>query len=106
MAACLLEPYAPGRYRFLDLLRAFALRTLEATERPQARALALRRLPAYYLASAAPAHRLAYEGSMISAVGLLATGEGRAGTGHLHRARLPGGRDLAELFEQEGDGDE
>ncbi|MER6944550.1 BTAD domain-containing putative transcriptional regulator [Nonomuraea sp. NPDC000554] len=64
--ASLLEAPAPGRYRFHDLLRLFARRELEKSERPQARAMALRRLLGFYLASAQSAHRLAYEGSMIS----------------------------------------
>ncbi|MEU7895474.1 BTAD domain-containing putative transcriptional regulator [Nonomuraea sp. NPDC049152] len=63
--ASLLEAPAPGRYRFHDLLKLFARRILERTERPQARTLALRRLLGFYLASAQSAHRLAYEGSMI-----------------------------------------
>jgi DNA-binding SARP family transcriptional activator len=64
--ASLLEAPAPGRYRFHDLLKLFARRTLEKTERPQARTMALRRLLGFYLASAQSAHRLAYEGSMIA----------------------------------------
>ncbi|MFI7707266.1 BTAD domain-containing putative transcriptional regulator [Nonomuraea sp. NPDC049480] len=63
--ASLLEAPAPGRYRFHDLLKLFARRELEKTERPEARAEALRRLLGFYLASAQSAHRLAYEGSMI-----------------------------------------
>ena len=62
----LLEAPAPGRYRFHDLLRLFARRQAEATEDPSAGALALRRLLGFYLASAQAAHRLAYEGSVIS----------------------------------------
>ncbi|GAA0916172.1 AfsR/SARP family transcriptional regulator [Nonomuraea longicatena] len=64
--ASLLEAPAPGRYRFHDLLKLFARRALEQAERPQARTMALRRLLGFYLASAQSAHRLAYEGSMIS----------------------------------------
>ncbi|MFI6395178.1 AfsR/SARP family transcriptional regulator [Nonomuraea sp. NPDC050540] len=64
--ASLLEAPAPGRYRFHDLLKLFARRTLEKSERPQARTMALRRLLGFYLASCQSAHRLAYEGSMIS----------------------------------------
>lgn len=62
----LLEAPAPGRYRFHDLLRLFARKQAEATEHPTAGALALRRLLGFYLASAQGAHRLAYEGSVIS----------------------------------------
>ncbi|WP_248959862.1 AfsR/SARP family transcriptional regulator [Sphaerisporangium perillae] len=62
----LLEAPAPGRYRFHDLLRLFARKQAEATESPEAGALALRRLIGFYLASAQGAHRLAYEGSVIS----------------------------------------
>ncbi|MGN9786301.1 AfsR/SARP family transcriptional regulator [Nonomuraea sp. ZG12] len=64
--ASLLEAPAPGRYRFHDLLKLFARRALEKSERPQARTMALRRLLGFYLASCRSAHRLAYEGSMIS----------------------------------------
>ncbi|MFC4588105.1 AfsR/SARP family transcriptional regulator [Sphaerisporangium corydalis] len=62
----LLEAPAPGRYRFHDLLRLFARKQAEATEDPGAGMLALRRLLGFYLASAQAAHRLAYEGSVIS----------------------------------------
>ncbi|MET8161410.1 BTAD domain-containing putative transcriptional regulator [Sphaerisporangium sp. NPDC005289] len=62
----LLEAPAPGRYRFHDLLRLFARKQAEATESPEAGALALRRLLGFYLTSAQAAHRLAYEGSVIS----------------------------------------
>jgi tetratricopeptide (TPR) repeat protein len=65
--ASLLEAPASGRYRFHDLLKLFARRELEKTERPQARTMALRRMLGFYLASAQSAHRLAYEGSAISA---------------------------------------
>ncbi|MEV5887981.1 AfsR/SARP family transcriptional regulator [Nonomuraea fuscirosea] len=65
--ASLLEAPAPGRYRFHDLLKLFARRTLDKTERPQTRTTALRRLLDFYLASARSAHTLAYEGSMIPA---------------------------------------
>ncbi|MEV4107855.1 BTAD domain-containing putative transcriptional regulator [Nonomuraea sp. NPDC049695] len=75
--ASLLEAPAPGRYRFHDLLRLFARRELDKTERPQARTLALRRLLGFYLASARSAHRLAYEGSMIPG-NLVVIGSGRA----------------------------
>ncbi|MGW5681441.1 BTAD domain-containing putative transcriptional regulator [Nonomuraea sp. NPDC003754] len=75
--ASLLEAPAPGRYRFHDLLKLFARRVLDKTERPQARTLALRRLLGFYLASAQAAHRLAYEGSMI-ADNLVVVGSGRA----------------------------
>ncbi|MGN9837348.1 AfsR/SARP family transcriptional regulator [Nonomuraea sp. H19] len=75
--ASLLEAPAPGRYRFHDLLKLFARRALEKSERPQARTLALRRLLGFYLASAQSAHRLAYEGSMIAA-NLVVIGSGRA----------------------------
>ncbi|MDP4503840.1 AfsR/SARP family transcriptional regulator [Nonomuraea turcica] len=75
--ASLLEAPAPGRYRFHDLLKLFARRELAKSERPQARALALRRLLGFYLASAQSAHRLAYEGSMIPA-NLVVVGSGRA----------------------------
>ncbi|GAA3542599.1 transcriptional regulator AfsR [Nonomuraea rosea] len=74
--ASLLEAPGPGRYRFHDLLKLFARRTLEKTERPQARTMALRRLLGFYLASAQSAHRLAYEGSMISD-NLVTVGSGR-----------------------------
>ncbi|MGP3917062.1 AfsR/SARP family transcriptional regulator [Nonomuraea sp. 10N515B] len=74
--ASLLEAPAPGRYRFHDLLKLFARRELAKSERPQARALALRRLLGFYLASAQSAHRLAYEGSMIPA-NLVVVGSGR-----------------------------
>ncbi|WP_405142967.1 tetratricopeptide repeat protein [Sphaerisporangium sp. NBC_01403] len=62
----LLEAPAPGRYRFHDLLRLFARKQAEVSEDASARALALRRLLGFYLASAQAAHRLAYEGSVIS----------------------------------------
>ncbi|WP_424527868.1 AfsR/SARP family transcriptional regulator [Sphaerisporangium viridialbum] len=62
----LLEAPAPGRYRFHDLLRLFARKQAEVSEDPSAGALALRRLLGFYLASAQAAHRLAYEGSVIS----------------------------------------
>ncbi|WP_431894603.1 AfsR/SARP family transcriptional regulator [Nonomuraea sp. bgisy101] len=74
--ASLLEAPAPGRYRFHDLLKLFARRILDKTERPQARTLALRRLLGFYLASAQSAHRLAYEGSMIPD-NLVVVGSGR-----------------------------
>ncbi|MBF8191947.1 tetratricopeptide repeat protein [Nonomuraea sp. K274] len=74
--ASLLEAHAPGRYRFHDLLKLFARRALDRTERPQARTLALRRLLGFYLASAQSAHRLAYEGSMIPD-NLVVVGNGR-----------------------------
>ncbi|RSN03496.1 SARP family transcriptional regulator [Nonomuraea sp. WAC 01424] len=61
----LLEATAPGRYRFHGLLRLFARRTLDRTERPEDKTLALRRLLGFYLSSSQSAHRLAYEGSMI-----------------------------------------
>ncbi|MFI6297920.1 BTAD domain-containing putative transcriptional regulator [Nonomuraea sp. NPDC050790] len=77
--ASLLEAPAPGRYRFHDLLKLFARRTLEKSERPQARTMALRRLLGFYLASCQSAHRLAYEGSMISA-NLVVVGSGRTFT--------------------------
>ncbi|MEO3794888.1 BTAD domain-containing putative transcriptional regulator [Nonomuraea sp. B10E15] len=77
--ASLLEAPAPGRYRFHDLLKLFARRELEKTERPQARTMTLRRLLGFYLASAQSAHRLAYEGSMISA-NLVVVGSGRTFT--------------------------
>ncbi|GGO25537.1 regulatory protein AfsR [Microbispora rosea subsp. aerata] len=64
--ASLLEAPAPGRYRFHDLLKLFARRQAEDAEEPEARALALRRLLGFYLASAGAAHRLAYEGSAIA----------------------------------------
>ncbi|XVQ85765.1 AfsR/SARP family transcriptional regulator [Microbispora siamensis] len=64
--ASLLEAPAPGRYRFHDLLKLFARRQAEDAEEPAARALALRRLLGFYLASAGAAHRLAYEGSAIA----------------------------------------
>ncbi|WP_433435911.1 AfsR/SARP family transcriptional regulator [Nonomuraea sp. CA-141351] len=75
--ASLLEAPAPGRYRFHNLLKLFARRELDKTERPQARTLALRRLLGFYLASAQSAHRLAYEGSMIPG-NLVVIGSGRA----------------------------
>lgn len=62
----LVEAPAPGRYRFHDLLKLFARRQAEEEEPPEARALALRRLLGFYLASAGAAHRLAYEGSAIA----------------------------------------
>ncbi|NUP00196.1 MAG: tetratricopeptide repeat protein [Nonomuraea sp.] len=77
--ASLLEAPAPGRYRFHDLLKLFARRALDKTERPQARTLALRRLLGFYLASAQSAHRLAYEGSMIPD-NLVVVGSGRVFT--------------------------
>ncbi|MEU6409623.1 BTAD domain-containing putative transcriptional regulator [Microbispora sp. NPDC046933] len=64
--ASLMEAPAPGRYRFHDLLKLFARRQAEDGEEPVARALALRRLLGFYLASAGAAHRLAYEGSAIA----------------------------------------
>ncbi|WP_345599949.1 AfsR/SARP family transcriptional regulator [Thermocatellispora tengchongensis] len=64
--ASLLEAPAPGRYRFHDLLKLFARREAEASEHPDAREQALARLLGFYLASAAQAHRLAYEGSQIA----------------------------------------
>lgn len=74
--ASLVEAPAPGRYRFHDLLKLFARRELEKAERQQARTLALRRLLGFYLASTQSAHRLAYEGSMISD-NLVVVGSGR-----------------------------
>ncbi|WP_219462502.1 AfsR/SARP family transcriptional regulator [Nonomuraea rhizosphaerae] len=65
--ASLLEAPAAGRYRFHDLLKLFARRELEKSERPAARTTALRRMLGFYLASSQSAHRLAYEGSAISA---------------------------------------
>jgi DNA-binding SARP family transcriptional activator len=62
----LLEAPAPGRYRFHDLLRLFARREAERAHPAQERALALRRLLGFYLASAQAAHRLAYEGSRVT----------------------------------------
>ncbi|MFI6739409.1 BTAD domain-containing putative transcriptional regulator [Nonomuraea sp. NPDC050451] len=73
--ASLLEAPAPGRYRFHDLLKLFARRQLDKTERPEAKALALHRLLGFYLASAQSAHSLAYEGSMIPA-NIVTIGEG------------------------------
>ncbi|WP_182882508.1 AfsR/SARP family transcriptional regulator [Microbispora sp. H10949] len=64
--ASLLEAPAQGRYRFHDLLKLFARRQAEAAEEPGARALALRRLLGFSLASAGAAHRLAYEGSAVA----------------------------------------
>ncbi|GLW11179.1 regulatory protein AfsR [Microtetraspora sp. NBRC 13810] len=64
--ASLLESPASGRYRFHDLLRLFARRAAADSEHPDTRNRALGRLLDYYLASAKEAHRLAYEGSMIS----------------------------------------
>jgi DNA-binding SARP family transcriptional activator/tetratricopeptide (TPR) repeat protein len=64
--ASLLEAPAPGRYRFHDLLKLFARRKAEETDTPAERALALRRLLGFYLASSRSAHRLAYEGSAIA----------------------------------------
>ncbi|MFI7615730.1 AfsR/SARP family transcriptional regulator [Nonomuraea terrae] len=75
--ASLLEAPGPGRYRFHDLLKLFARRVLDRTERPQAKTMALRRLLGFYLASAQSAHRLAYEGSMIPG-NLVVVGSGRA----------------------------
>ncbi|MCK2214144.1 tetratricopeptide repeat protein [Actinomadura sp. ATCC 31491] len=77
--ASLLEAPGPGRYRFHDLLKLFARRELDKSERPQAKALALRRLLGFYLASAQSAHRLAYEGSAI-ADNLVVVGSGRTFT--------------------------
>ncbi|PZG21782.1 AfsR/SARP family transcriptional regulator [Nonomuraea aridisoli] len=74
--ASLLEAPGPGRYRFHDLLKLFARRVLDRTERPQAKTMALRRLLGFYLASAQSAHRLAYEGSMIPG-NLVVVGSGR-----------------------------
>ncbi|MEW9531666.1 BTAD domain-containing putative transcriptional regulator [Microbispora sp. NPDC049125] len=71
--ASLLEAPAPGRYRFHDLLKLFARRQAEEADEPAARALALRRLLGFYLASGRSAHRLAYEGSAV-ADNLLDTG--------------------------------
>ncbi|WP_214411474.1 AfsR/SARP family transcriptional regulator [Sphaerisporangium fuscum] len=62
----LLEAPAPGRYRFHDLVRLFARRQAEAEESPGTGAIVLRRILGHYLASARAAHRLAYEGSVIS----------------------------------------
>src|SRR5690606_65567 len=64
--ASLLEAPPPGRYRFHALLQLFARRRCEDTDEPAERALAMRRLLAFYLASARSAHRLAYEGSAIA----------------------------------------
>ncbi|GAA3443076.1 AfsR/SARP family transcriptional regulator [Planomonospora venezuelensis] len=64
--ASLLEAPAPGRYRFHDLLRLFARRTAERGPDPEAGPAALERLHGFYLASAAAAHRLAYEGSVVA----------------------------------------
>ncbi|WP_433498733.1 AfsR/SARP family transcriptional regulator [Sphaerimonospora sp. CA-214678] len=64
--ASLLEAPAPCRYRFHDLLKLFARRRCEDTDEPAERALAMRRLLGFYLASARSAHRLAYEGSAIA----------------------------------------
>ncbi|MEV7965999.1 BTAD domain-containing putative transcriptional regulator [Sphaerisporangium sp. NPDC088356] len=77
----LLEAPAPGRYRFHDLLRLFARKQAEVSEDPTAGVLALRRLLGFYLASAQAAHRLAYEGSVISEhlVSTGITGRGFAG---------------------------
>ncbi|MFI7439028.1 AfsR/SARP family transcriptional regulator [Nonomuraea indica] len=75
--ASLLEAPAPGRYRFHDLLKLFARRTMDKTEQPQARTPVLRRLLGYYLSSAQSAHRLAYEGSSI-ADNLVEIGSGRS----------------------------
>ncbi|MFG3441666.1 BTAD domain-containing putative transcriptional regulator [Nonomuraea sp. NPDC047897] len=75
--ASLLEAPAPGRYRYHDLLKLFARRTMDKTEQPQARTPVLRRLLGYYLASAQSAHRLAYEGSSI-ADNLVEIGSGRS----------------------------
>lgn len=74
--ASLLEAPAPGRYHFHDLLKLFARRRLEESERSQARTMALRRLLGFYLASCQSAHRLAYEGSTISD-NLVVVGSGR-----------------------------
>ncbi|WP_084772118.1 AfsR/SARP family transcriptional regulator [Nonomuraea candida] len=74
--ASLLEAPGPGRYRFHDLLKLFARRALDRSERPQARTMALRRLLGFYLASAQSAHALAYEGSMIPA-NLVVVGSGQ-----------------------------
>ncbi|MDA0633395.1 BTAD domain-containing putative transcriptional regulator [Nonomuraea sp. MCN248] len=74
--ASLVEAPAPGRYRYHDLLKLFARKELEKAERQQARTMALRRLLGFYLASAQSAHRLAYEGSMISD-NLAVVGSGR-----------------------------
>ncbi|MEV6979796.1 BTAD domain-containing putative transcriptional regulator [Sphaerisporangium sp. NPDC051017] len=62
----LLEAPAPGRYRYHDLLRLFARKQVELSDDADAAAQALRRLLGFYLASAQAAHRLAYEGSVIS----------------------------------------
>ncbi|MEU8108136.1 BTAD domain-containing putative transcriptional regulator [Nonomuraea muscovyensis] len=75
--ASLLEAPAPGRYRYHDLLKLFARRTMDKTEQPQAHTPVLRRLLGYYLASAQSAHRLAYEGSSI-ADNLVEIGSGRS----------------------------
>ncbi|MFG1708258.1 BTAD domain-containing putative transcriptional regulator [Nonomuraea sp. M3C6] len=77
--ASLLEAPAPGRYRFHDLLKLFARRVLDKSERPQAKTMALRRLLGFYLASAQSAHGLAYEGSMIPG-NLVVVGSGRTFT--------------------------
>ncbi|MEO3873243.1 BTAD domain-containing putative transcriptional regulator [Nonomuraea sp. B12E4] len=78
--ASLLEAPAPGRYRFHDLLKLFARRELDKSERPVDRTMALRRLLGFYLASAQSAHRLAYEGSLISD-NLVVIGSGRTFAG-------------------------
>lgn len=54
---CLLECVAPGRYRYHDLLRLFALREAEKDESPGARSAAVGRLVELHLAAARDAQR-------------------------------------------------
>ncbi|MEV4505065.1 AfsR/SARP family transcriptional regulator [Streptomyces klenkii] len=56
--AGLLESYAPGRYRFHDLLRLYARRRAERTETPEDRAAAVARLLDHLLATVGNASRI------------------------------------------------
>ncbi|MFF7725169.1 BTAD domain-containing putative transcriptional regulator [Streptomyces sp. NPDC008001] len=56
--AGMLESYAPGRYRFHDLLRLYARRRAERTESPEERSGALARLLDHLLATVGNASRI------------------------------------------------
>ncbi|MGF6888775.1 tetratricopeptide (TPR) repeat protein [Nocardia sp. GAS34] len=58
VGAHLIEQHAPDRFRFHDLLRAYALDQIHSTEPPEARTAPLRRILLWYLlgADAAQAH--------------------------------------------------
>ncbi|WP_439379846.1 BTAD domain-containing putative transcriptional regulator [Amycolatopsis lexingtonensis] len=77
--AHLVEPHAPGRYRFHDLLRRYAAEQAERFESPADRERALGGLYAWYLGAADGAARLLYP--------------------HMLRLPVPGGRTFTELAE-------